>query len=126
MSTKHTPEPWHVANNVAVKNAELKTICVLNIHNREANAQRIVECVNAMAGIEDPKKLRETWEICKDLELDKYHVLASDYIRLCRSVKEFINQFEVSIDNLTSDQAIEFGIMKGRFKEYGNKLSDSL
>lgn len=37
--------------------------------------ERTVECVNAMEGIEDPKKLRETYEACKELELDKYHNL---------------------------------------------------
>ncbi len=38
-----------------------------------ANAARIVACVNAFEGIEDPIKMREIWDIVKHLELDAYH-----------------------------------------------------
>lgn len=49
-------------------------------NNREPNltfsdALRIVDCVNAMEGIQNPKKFRENWEAVKHLELDKYHNL---------------------------------------------------
>lgn len=78
---KHTPEPWRLDNeNDRIYGSGLTVCCFdFNIHldrkffvRHEANGQRIVECVNAMAGIEDPQKLRDTWESIKHLELDAY------------------------------------------------------
>jgi hypothetical protein len=81
---EHSPEPWSVeereAGNAAPRFwinhasamageyvvAELNGECCLNA---QADAERIVACVNALAGIEDPeefvreaKELREAWE----------------------------------------------------------------
>lgn len=57
-------------------------------------AERIVSCVNAMDGIEDPKKLREAWEVCKDLELDSYHKLKAEHDKLFSSFKDTIEHVE--------------------------------
>lgn len=38
----------------------------------KANVLRIRDCWNAMEGIDDPIKMRETWEAIKTLELDAY------------------------------------------------------
>src|SRR5574343_85909 len=44
----------------------------LNEREQRTYSRRIVSCVNAMEGIEDPIKMRETWDIVKQLELDAY------------------------------------------------------
>ena len=79
MSTKHTPEPWQIKgiNSIIILDERDYPICLLNyedgllIDNAFENSKRIVSCVNAMAGIEDPQKLREAWEAVKLLELDQ-------------------------------------------------------
>jgi hypothetical protein len=59
---KHTPEPWQAIDLCGFDvHADGKLIAVVypcgqqNAEIREANARRIVACVNAMAGIEDPQ-----------------------------------------------------------------------
>lgn len=84
MSTKHTPGPWEIIDDssfICKKESDShvfpKIICRFfdsyeeQYKNTEANAARIVACVNAMDGIDDPQKLRQAWEICKQLELDQ-------------------------------------------------------
>lgn len=59
--SKHTPGPWAIQRPldkivVATSNgvaAEVK------FNNREANAARIVECVNALEGVENPARAIE-------------------------------------------------------------------
>lgn len=53
-----------------------------------ANAARIVACVNAMAGIENPEKFRETWEAIKHLELDAYQQLKEKFDSLIFQVSK--------------------------------------
>lgn len=64
-STKHTPEPWCVHNTVTIHGPNGNDYGILaeaNIYRTEsdgaetgqANAARIVACVNACAGMEDP------------------------------------------------------------------------
>jgi hypothetical protein len=81
-NTKHTPEPWahvpHQSNDIALIQTSngwhIGELWTLDKEiNSAANAGRIVTCVNAMEGIDDPKKLRETWDAIKHLELDAYH-----------------------------------------------------
>ena len=63
METKHTPEPWVLADMYIVESDTTKgTAVVANTRaptttpysECRANAARIVACVNACAGIEDP------------------------------------------------------------------------
>jgi hypothetical protein len=58
--SKHTPEPWHIGEPkrvnrfIPVRSESEFTVCeVLPMpHNAEiANAQRIVDCVNALSGL---------------------------------------------------------------------------
>lgn len=73
---KHTPGPWStdgktthvIGNGFIVASVQAG----LNPQIQFANAQRIVECVNAMQGIDEPQKLRETWDAIQHLELDAY------------------------------------------------------
>lgn len=76
MSTeKHTPGPWRIRTDlpqpVIVSESGQYVVAIPS----EVNAARIVACVNAMEGIQNPKKFRENWEAVKHLELDKYHNL---------------------------------------------------
>jgi hypothetical protein len=58
MKTQHAPEPWRneYGTITAAQVGLLKPIVANVTHrrDREANAQRIVECVNALAGVADP------------------------------------------------------------------------
>lgn len=51
MSTKHTPEPWIAVGERVVGNGIIIASCS---HGDIANPGRIVACVNACAGMEDP------------------------------------------------------------------------
>jgi len=74
---KHTPEPWRLygelvntTTGVTIRQDDnfKKIICDLyaygfynvTIEEQQANAERIVACVNACAGIENPKKLKNS------------------------------------------------------------------
>jgi hypothetical protein len=99
-TTKHTPEPWQYrpkkhddwgfirSNNgslVAVaKNSEISWVQEDEFRKEkkdpyEINGKRIVECVNAMAGIDDPKKWVEERkanmykETLAKIDLDKFN-----------------------------------------------------
>jgi hypothetical protein len=78
MSTKHTPEPWYTDSDRFVDFIYSDREKVCQFHNREkddfdnkvANAKRIVDCVNAMEGIEDPMEfVRKAQEMREALEL---------------------------------------------------------
>ncbi len=56
METKHTPGPWYVENQDIFGNEEGGYICTWS--GRSANAQRIVDCVNACEGI-NPKAVSD-------------------------------------------------------------------
>jgi hypothetical protein len=51
-------------------------------------AERVVECVNAMSDVASPQKLRETWDVVKDLHLDEYHQLELKYKALEQELNE--------------------------------------
>jgi hypothetical protein len=83
MNTKYTPEPWEWSKsefNGPVIDRLLQDECGIYpplgeagpvaIASGEANAARIVACVNAMAGIDDP----EQW-----VAMAKTHIDASEY-----------------------------------------------
>ena len=85
MSAAHTPEPWEIGiveegtdKNIdglviwnpvhsELPNGKYQMVCLLSPMQKlnekdQANAQRIIECVNAMAGIESPQKLRTEYD----------------------------------------------------------------
>ncbi len=73
---KHTPEPWDVkGNQIKCPMGHVAECFRLDKYiegNTEANAERIVTCVNAMAGIDDPaafvKQAKAAPEMLKSLE----------------------------------------------------------
>lgn len=83
MSNTHTPEPWSFIEcedyvfEIDGQNGNICEVRSTNMTNDfdEANAKRIVECVNAMAGIENPV---EFMEVVKKLELDAYHKMKAE------------------------------------------------
>lgn len=87
MSQKHTPEPWEVGmSGLSFTNGKIVLGRVNYSHlidegEPKANAQRIVSCVNAMHGIENPSEWVKTvkevnWDMIKRglhaLEQEKY------------------------------------------------------
>jgi len=71
--SKHTPEPWHYDPAIEIRydsqtgkpyerrmdwilSGEITVASVFRADFLEADALRIVACVNALAGIEDPEK----------------------------------------------------------------------
>lgn len=90
---KHTPEPWIVKPRTVIRNGFIeKTISVVNSTQDEAicdvykseknNADRIVACVNAMEGIEDPEhwvKLAKEKLASAKTAIDLQQVLLKDY-----------------------------------------------
>ncbi len=105
--SKHTPGPWHneqgfiVANNKVVGQAMMpsKDSSVTNLYSAkkaeemEANAARIVECVNACEGIENPadfveivkQALQEAYDYI-DLDITPEGKLPEDATRAIRLI----------------------------------------
>ena len=75
MSIKHTPAPWRIRTDLPQPVIASESGQYVVAIPSEVNAQRIVDCVNAMEGTENPKKHRKTWDAIQHLELDKYHKL---------------------------------------------------
>lgn len=93
MSTTHTPGPWlersqgdseYIYSEV---HGAIATIPHGGLHRHEhkANARRIVECVNACKGIENPV---EFMEVVKKLELDAYHKMKAERDELRKYIAE--------------------------------------
>jgi hypothetical protein len=61
---------------------------IVGTETGKANAERIVSCVNAMAGIEDPQKLRDTWDAIKHLELDAYQKCAEQLEAALKEIEQ--------------------------------------
>ena len=110
--TPHTPEPWHrhLTQDKLSVFADNWMICSLSHSFSEkethANASRIVSCVNAMAGIEDPKKLRETWDSIQHLELDAYQKL-KEKVGLMRNMQRKLDKTGGTITELQELSALE-------------------
>lgn len=116
---KHTPEPWVSIENVNGFNVSIQgqgqsiAECWSLMGSRfiSANATRIVECVNAMTGIESPLKLRETWDAVKHLELDAYHKAAERIEKLeaaLRQIQADTSELHPAIANIAA-KALEGG-----------------
>lgn len=93
----HTPEPWEFTDRYFIK-ANEETIC--QFFNRyeedylfnEANANRIVACVNAMAGITDPQAFRDS--------VDELTELTKEAAEIIRKREERIKELEGQIDEM--------------------------
>lgn len=65
----------------------------LNEREQRTYARRIVSCVNALEGIEDPIKMRETWDVVKELELDAYHKFKEHHESMKDKLKALFFEF---------------------------------
>jgi len=67
--TKHTPGPWDVSNDGVIHNGETRIAQILRPNgyesDDEANADRIVACVNALEGFADPTAAPDLLEAVK-------------------------------------------------------------
>lgn len=105
MSTKHTPEPW-ILETARVYNpgneiSEELSLAIVNLKDPrntfsrkhattdKANAKRIVDCVNAMAGIKDPI---EFVEIVRKLELDAYQQVKAERDHIQSELNHWLNE----------------------------------
>lgn len=57
------------------------------------HAQLLADSYNAIADFPEPKMMRETWEIVKELELDKYYKLKEKYDELQFTIKRLSQTF---------------------------------
>jgi hypothetical protein len=85
METKHTPEPWEIADTSIIAG----DICIAVIEDdggyeapyeeRQANAARIVACVNALAGL-NPEAIKDVVEAlqCFTTGAEKLHPIHFD------------------------------------------------
>ena len=71
---QHTPEPWSVSYcedscSIYAADGEILTCCrTFDEYNEENDLPRIIECVNACSGIEDPETtIPELVEACRNL-----------------------------------------------------------
>lgn len=89
MSTQHTPEPWSIDKDYAKVVRSKKGIIICNTSQNNAphlqyhDAKRIVECVNAMAGVENPS------------------TFAQDMIRIAKRNERRVDELEKLLDELT-------------------------
>jgi ribosomal protein S13 len=96
MSTKHTPEPWEIRepelqmNMVFIHAAKqgFQITSFLNLERGRADAQRVVSCVNAMAGIPDPAAFME---VVRHLELDAYKKVKEQRDKLLQAIKDLLD-----------------------------------
>jgi len=67
---KHTAEPWEVHEGDDYINIHKEGIVIADIYDLE-DAERIVQCVKAMAGIEDNEKfVKEVKNILNNMDSD--------------------------------------------------------
>lgn len=69
---KHTPEPWVLQkwgiSIEIISSEDNKSIAAVAIENIHDNAQRIIDCVNAFEGIENPIDFMNNLKKCLDIE----------------------------------------------------------
>ena len=117
MESKHTPTPWKLGRTGAVVSESIEGIEMRGAMGKEAvkyyggnligesisqaNAKRIVECVNALEGIDEPMKFMKHYKAIEYMEIDKkYHNLkdvVQDVIRLIDEGRE-ITQSSIIIN----------------------------
>ena len=118
---KHIPGPWELSPSGQFIRKDTKgdghlVICEVNRnwHMRKetqiANALRIVECVNAMEGIENPKELRYFWdrERCvrqvKDSSIENHLFLSKEELQ--KLGEQYQNQEETPYIKTTTGEKV--------------------
>lgn len=122
--TNHTPEPWKAKENNILS---VTGIFIGKMHSAATslvedrfNAQRIVECVNAMAGIEDPNKLRQTFEKVRYLKLDAYPEMKAERDQL----QSWKNDAELAHNLMMEAHKKQTEIISGLVQEYKDFIAD--
>ena len=70
----YTPTPWRFEKNHSFQDFRIfYGNEMIGVVFTEADAIRIIECVSAMEGIDDPKTHKAMWEAVKQLKLDAYY-----------------------------------------------------
>ncbi len=108
---KHTPEPWGFDK---APNAQLFTLFseANGIHEyigyirTKEDAERIINCVNPMKKINDPKGLME---VVLQLELDAYPKLKEQHERVLNTLENLVNavKFRVPLSPSTIHELVE-------------------
>jgi hypothetical protein len=120
---KHTPEPWEVHNassHIIVHSEYLCHIAdcgpsfILETEEIEANTARIIECVNACAGIENPRRvIREVREALEKVDavmsdawvsLDRHPGASQTEIQHWRETYEMWQNIQAAIAKLKGEQ----------------------
>lgn len=82
--SKHTPEPWVIGSSNSIwANGLVQAQAMSN-----ANAARIVACVNALEGIDNPASFVE---VVKKLELDAYEKMKAQRDELLAALEGIID-----------------------------------
>lgn len=122
--TNHTPEPWKAKENFIVgADRTLITKIVGNgtsVSEDKANAERIAQSVNAMAGIDDPNKLRQTFEKVRYLKLDAYPEMKAERDQL----QSWKNEAELGHNFLMEAFKKQEEILSGLVQEFKDFIAD--
>lgn len=93
---KHTPGLWSIRKSdlniqfdIIADGKEVASTVTSETTDEEnlANAQRIIDCVNAMDGLEFPHLYRETWDLMKHLQIDAYPKVKAKHDKLLEALK---------------------------------------
>lgn len=98
MNIEHTPEPWdvviHSMSGIQIR-SDFERIALIASCGGEgnANARRIVACINACAGIptETIEQLALIWFICKNINTGKEYEF-TDYNTALACYKDMVNR----------------------------------
>ena len=105
---KHTPEPWRITTHLSSDithivrriDGEKHAVCIIRTNNAEeanANAARIVACVNACAGMDDPAA-----------EIERLRDMEKNIAPILQTVRALAQQIsgDKSIDQMTRLEAL--------------------
>lgn len=112
MSNKHTPEPWTIENETQVCNDFYELANV----NEIADAARIVTCVNALAGIDDPERWVEMTKE-KILELNMAQVQLSTVTKERDELLAEVRRLTESMRRINAPREINFNAIKNNMKQ---------
>lgn len=116
--SKHTKEPWNIFSfEIYDEREQIIADCgysddVFTLDGCKANAKRIVACVNAMAGIENPEEYMKTMQEVHDtlattrekleVSMKEYKMLALLIMRISNNTKdiEILNDINDTLEGL--------------------------
>lgn len=121
--SKHTPEPWAYDNEFIVDASDnYLADCAgsdFSVEQDRYNAQRIVACVNAMAGIEDPGAFME---VVKQLELDAAERIMSEN----KELKERLLETSEALEKYCHLAQLVIIVREAQIAYFANRTQDNL